>query len=78
MGWHGDRIGHGSNQWKWLGHGDRLSFWNKFNSDDHNDESEHCRRRCIGHGDIACCSIDSNIWGYDINGYWFHGADHEL
>ena len=78
MGWHSDRIGLGSNQWEWFGHRDRRGCWNKFNSDDHNNQTEHCQWLGNSHGDIARCCIDSNIWHSSQNSKWFHRADREL
>ncbi len=79
MGWHGDRIGHGSGQRHWSGHGDRRGCWNEFNSDNYDDEDWVCRWHGTSHGDVGggYC-VDSNVWSHDINGQWFHGADHEL
>ena len=78
MGGHGDRIGLGICQRQWLGHRDRHGSWDEFNSDDHDDEDWVCRWLGTSHGDVAGCCVDSSVWSFDINGYWFHGADHEL
>ena len=78
MGWHGNGIGFGNNQSEWLGHGDRCSCCDEFNGDDHDDENWVCWWLGASHGDVTSWRIDSNIWGHDINGYWFHGADREL
>ena len=76
MGWHGDSIGIGSGQQHWFGHRDRRGGWNEFNGDDHDNEDWVCRWLGNSHGDLASGDcIDSNVWGHDKNGYWFHGAD---
>ena len=78
MGWHGDRIRNGSNQWEWFGHGNPRGVCDKFNSDDHDEEDWVCRWLGTSHGDIACCCIETNVWNSSQNGKWFHGADREL
>ena len=75
MGWHGNSIRHGSGQQHGLGHGDRRGSCDKFNGDDHDDQSRHRRWFGHSHGDVTGCCIDSNVWGNDINGYWFHCSD---
>ena len=69
MGWHGNRIGLGSNQWEWFGHRDRRGCWNKLNSDNYHDEDWVCQWLGTSHGDVGGgYSVDSNIWVHDING----------
>ena len=63
----------------WLGHRNRRGSWYELNSDDHDDEDWVCRWLCTSRGDVGggYCE-ESNVWGHDTNGYWFHSADHQL
>ena len=78
MGRLGDRIGLGICQRHWLGHCNRRGCWNEFNSDDHDHQIKHCRWLGPSHSDVSGCGVDSNVWGHDINGYWFYCADRQL
>ena len=76
MGRYCNSIGLGIGQRHWSGHGDRRGWSNELNGDNHDDEDWVCQWLGNSHGDVGgrCC-VDSNVWGNDINGYWFHCSD---